>query len=185
MERGKVYNRIFTQEKWNEVNKENKEIMEDFLEEYTQRQKKKTTLQQYRNDLRIILIYILEKCDNKCIFDLKKKDFRRLNIYLSDEKQMSNARVNRLMSATRSLLSYCEDDEDYEYDNNVARKVHGLPKQPIRVDENDFFFSFEQFIKIRDELVKQKEYKLACLHSLLFDTAGRRNEVFQIKKEGI
>ena len=58
--RGKVYNRIFTTEKWALVNNENKDVMEDFLEEYTQRQKKKSTLIQYRNDIRIILIYILK-----------------------------------------------------------------------------------------------------------------------------
>lgn len=183
--RGKVYNRIFTQEKWNQVNPDNKNIMSDFLEEYTQRQKKKSTLQQYKNDLRIIFIYILEKCDNHCIFDLKRKDFRRLNIYLSEEKGMSNARVNRLMSATRSLLTYCEEDEDSEYDNNLCRRVHGLPKQPVRIDEDDFFFTFEQFIKVRDILMEKHEYKLACLHSILFDSAGRRNEVFQIKKDGL
>lgn len=183
--RGKVYNKIFSSEKWEKVNPDNKNIMLDFLEEYTQRQKKKSTLIQYKNDLRIIFIYILEKCDNKNIFSLKRKDFRKLNIYLSEEKGMSNARVNRLMSATRSLLTYCEEDEDSDYDNNLCRRVHGLPKKPVRVDEDDFFFTFNQFIKIRDELIKRNEYKLACLHSILFDSAGRRNEVFQIKKEGL
>ena len=183
--RGKVYNRIFTTEKWNLVNNENKDVMEDFLEEYTQRQKKKSTLVQYRNDIRIILIYILEKCGNKSILELRKKDFRRLNIYLSQEKGMSNARVNRLMSATHSLLTYCEDDDEYDYDINVSLKVKGLPKKPVRVDEDDFFFSFDQFIAVRDELIKRKEYKLAALHSLLFDSGGRRNEIFQINKENI
>ena len=27
---------------------------------------------------------------------------------------MSSARVNRMMSAVRSMLTFCEDDDDYE-----------------------------------------------------------------------
>lgn len=34
-----VYNRIFTEEKWQQVNKENKAILEDFLTEYKQQKK--------------------------------------------------------------------------------------------------------------------------------------------------
>ena len=39
--RGRVYNRTYTKEEWDGVLQENKNIMEDFLEEYKQRKKKK------------------------------------------------------------------------------------------------------------------------------------------------
>ena len=127
MARGTVYNRVYNEEDWKLVSKENKNIMEDFLEEYRQQKKKQSTLDQYRNDIRIVLIYILKELNNKCLLELTKKDFRRFNLWLQD-KGMSSARVNRMMSAVRSMLTFCEDDDDYDYDQNVARKVKGLAK---------------------------------------------------------
>jgi site-specific recombinase XerD len=182
--RGRVYNRIFNEEEWEQVNKENKQIMEDYLEEYRQRKKKPSTLNQYHADLRIVFLYVLRELDNKSILELKKKDFRRFNIWLQD-LNMSNARVNRIMSSMRSMLSYIEDDDEYDYDNNIARKVHGLPKEPVRTNEDNLFLSFEQIMKLREELIKRNELQLAVLLMVSFDSGGRRNEIFQIKKQGL
>ncbi len=183
--RGRVYNNFYTPELWEQVNKENKRIMEDFLAEYKQRKKSKGTINGYMNDIRIILIYILKELDNKCILDLKKKDFRGLSLYFTEECNMSAARVNRLKSAVNSMLTFCEDDDDYEYEINYAKKVHGLPKSPVKDNDDDFFFTFDEFIKVRDILVKQEKWQLAVLWSLGFDSAARKNELYQVKKDGL
>lgn len=185
MKRGRVYNHIFNEDDWKQVNKENKNIIQDFIDEYKQRKMKKTTVDQYFNDLRIVLIYILHYCENKCVFELNKKDFRRFSLWLTEEKNVSNARCNRLMSAVRSLLTYCEDDDDYEYDNNVAKKVHGLPKEPIRTNEDTFFLSFEQIMNVRQYLIEHDRLQDAVLWMVFYDSAARRNEVYQIKKQGL
>lgn len=183
--RGRVYNNFYTPELWEQVNKENKRIMEDFLAEYKQRKKSKGTINGYMNDIRIILIYILKELDNKCILDLKKKDFRGLSLYFTEECNMSAARVNRLKSAVNSMLTFCEDDDDYEYEINYAKKVHGLPKSPVKDNDDDFFFTFDEFIKVRDILVEQERWQLAVLWSLGFDSAARKNELYQVKKDGL
>lgn len=185
MGRGRVYNKIYTEEEWLLISQENKNIIDDYIEEYKQRKMKSSTIDQYKNDLRIILIYIKRFCNNKCIFELSKKDFRRLSLWLSEDLDVSNARANRLMSCVRSLLTYCEDDDDYDYDNNVAKKVKGLPKEAIRVNEDNFFMTFDQIIRIREELLRRGELQLAVLHMILFDSGARRNEVFQVKKHGL
>jgi len=184
-ERGRVYNPIYTKEEWVVINPKNKDVMNDFLEEYRQRKKKKGTIDAYFQDLRIIMIYINRFCGNKCILDLGKKDFRRLSIWLSDDLKVSNARANRLMSSCRSMLSYCEEDDETEYENNVSRKVKGLPSEPVKTDEDNFFMSFDQIWRIREELLKRGKLQLAVLHMLLFDSGGRRNEVYQIKKQDV
>ena len=66
-ERGKVYNKIYTPELWEEVNQENKGLLDDFLIELKSRKKKKSTIDQYFNDGRIIFIYILKQMNNKSI----------------------------------------------------------------------------------------------------------------------
>lgn len=183
--RGRVYNKFYTDELWEQVNKENKRILEDFLSEYKQRKKSKGTINGYRSDLKIILIYVLKELDNRCVLELNKKDFRNLSLYFSDDCQMSAARVNRLKSAVNSMLTFCEEDDDYDYEINYAKKVAGLPKERVRDNEDNFFFTFDEFIKVRDILVEKEKWQLAVLWSIGFDSAGRKNELFQIQKHGL
>ena len=179
-----VYNRIFTEEKWALVNKENKAILEDFLTEYKQQKKSQGTIDGYYQDLRIVLIKIMEEFGNKSILEMSKKDFRRLNIWF-DESGMSPARCNRIHSATNSLLTYCEEDDDYDYEVNTSKKVKGVPREKVKTNEDDFFFTFEEFIKVRDKLVEMGDLQNAVMWSLAFDSAGRKNEVLQVTKYGL
>jgi len=183
--RGRIYNNFFTPERWEQVNPENKRILEDFVAECKQRQKSKGTIEGYYSDLRIIFIYVLLKLRNRSILELKKKDFRGMSLYFSDECKMSAARVNRIKSACNSMLTFCEEDDDYDYDINYSKKVAGLPKNPVKDDEDDFFFTFEEFIAVRNKLVEQGKLQLAVLWSLGFDSAGRKNELFQVEKHGL
>lgn len=183
--RGRIYNNFYTPELWEQVNKENKRIIDDFLAEYKQRKKSKGTIDGYFNDLRIIMIYILKELDNRCVLELNKKDFRGLSLYFTEECGMSPARTNRLKSAINSLLTFCEEDDDYEYKINMAKKVKGIPRERVKDDEDNFFFTFDEFIKVRDILVEKGRLQDACLWSLGFDSAGRRNELFQVEKHGL
>ena len=183
--RGRIYNNFYTPELWEQVNKENKRIIDDFLAEYKQRKKSKGTIDGYFNDLRIIMIYILKELDNRCVLELNKKDFRGLSLYFTEECGMSPARTNRLKSAINSLLTFCEEDDDYEYEINMAKKVKGIPRERVKDNEDNFFFTFDEFIKVRDILVERGRLQDACLWSIGFDSAGRRNELFQIEKHGL
>lgn len=183
--RGKVYNRIVTPEDWEKVNRHNKSMMKDFLTEYRQRQKKESTLKQYENDLKIIMVYILKELDNAPITEINRKEFRDFNIYMQEKWNWSNARVNRAFSTMRSMLTYIEEDDDYDYKTNVAKKVKGLPKEKVRVNDDDFFLSFEQVMKLRAELIKRDRLQDAVLLMVAFDSGARRNELHQIKKMGL
>lgn len=182
MNRGKVYNRIYNKEEWDLVNKDNKDLMEDFLIELKARKKKQSTIDQYKNDLRILLIYILRNLKNKSILELNKKHFRNMSLWMIDELGQSNARANRLMSACRSMLDFAEEDDDYDYDSNFAKKVKGLPKEEVR---DIYFLTDAQIELIREELRKREEYQKMCLLDMAYDSAGRRNEISQILKEGL
>lgn len=185
MARGRgVYNRVYTPEKWEQVNKENKLIMEDFLTEYRQQKKAESTLHAYYEDLRLVLIKIMEDFDNRSILDMSKKDFRRLNIWF-DDSGMSPARCNRIHSVINSLLTFCEDDDDYDYEVNQSKKVKGVPREKVKTNEDDFFFTFEEFLKVRNILVERGDLQTDVMWSIAFDSGARRNEVYQVKKEGL
>lgn len=179
-----VYNRIYTDEKWEKVNQVNKDIMDDFLTEYKQQKKSETTLKAYFNDLRLVFVKILEDFENKSILEMTKKDFRRLNLWF-DESGMSPARCNRLHSCINSLLTFCEDDDDYDYEVNQSKKVKGVPNIKVKTNEDNFFFSFDEFIKVRNRLVEEGELQKAVMWSLAFDSGARRNEVYQVNKQGL
>ena len=110
---------------------------------------------------------------------MTKKDFRGMSLYFTDECGMSPARANRLKSSINSLLTFCEDDDDYDYDINMAKKVAGIPRVRVKDNDDDFFFTFDEFIKVRNILVEKGKLQSAVLWSLAFDSAGRRNELFQ------
>ena len=160
--RGRIYNNFYTPELWEQVNKENKLILDDFLTEYRQRKMSKGTINGYYNDLRIIMIYILKELNNRCILELNKKDFRGLSLYFTDECGMSPARTNRLKSAVNSMLTFCEEDDDYDYEINYAKKIKGIPKSRVKDNDDNFFFTFDEFIKVRDILVSQDKLHQIC-----------------------
>lgn len=159
----------------------NKRLIDDFLIEKRAQGKSFNTLKQYRGDLRIISYIVYQYFDNKRLIDLTRKDIRNLTI-IFQERNLSNARVNGLLSALRSALEYCADDDDYEYEWNVGSRVKGVPREPVR---EITFLEESQIEWILNELLAKKEYLLATYLSLSYYSAARKNEVYQVKKEGL
>jgi len=84
------------------------------------------------------------------------------------------------MSAVRSLLTYIEDSDDYDYDINAAAKVKGLEKSPVR---DIVFLSDDGIMAMLDELEKQNRFRDATLVSLAYESAARKNELSQVLKD--
>lgn len=180
-----VYNKVYTPELWDKVNPENKAILQDFLDEYRQQKKAASTINAYFQDGRFAMIYILLRHNNKSILEMTKKDFRNFSLWLSEDCNLSPNRVNRLKSTVNSMLTFVENDDSYEYDVNLAKKIKGLPREKVKTNEDDFFFTFDEFIAVRNKLVEMGDLQTAVLWSLAFDSAGRRNELYQVKKAGL
>lgn len=177
-----AYNKIVTPEKWAKVNKENKLIMEDYITECRAQKKKESTIFQYTNDLKILMVYILENCGNKTITELGRKDFRRLMLWMSDDLESSSARCNRLMSCCRSLLTYLENDDDTDYDKNQARSIKGLEKDPVR---EIVFLDADTCDKLYQYFMDREMYRDALLFALGLESSARKGELAQVKKDSI
>lgn len=182
IKRGRVYNKIFNEQEWEKVNDFNKNLLEDFLIELSSLKKSKGTVNQYKNDIRIIFIYILRKLENKPITELNKKHFRNISLWFINELNLSSARCNRLLSALRSMLTFAEEDDDYDYDVNYASKVKGLAKETVR---EIYFLTDEQIDKLRKRLIEEKKYLQALYLSLSYDSGARRNEIYQVLKNNL
>ena len=178
-----TYTQFQTPEKWKVVNKHNKEIISEYELELKSRGKSKNTIKQYINDLKILACYVVDEYENIPFYKLTKKQIRNFVIDLQDN-DTSPARINRILSSIRTMLDFAIDDEDYEdlYLKNVASKIKGLDKEKVR---DVIFLSMDEITTIYNVLIKKKKYQEALLLSLLIDTAGRKNEIYQIQKSSI
>lgn len=180
-----TYNKVFTQEKWDRVNKYNKQLLDDYILSIKADGKSEKTIKQYYNDARIILIYIMEDHKNKEFYKLKAKSFRNFKLWCQ-EKEMSPARTNRLLVTCRNLINFGMEDEEFEDDFEECRintnRLKGLQKEEVR---EIIFLTDEEVEIIYNRLIQDKKYSQALLCALSYDTAARRNELFQLKREDI
>lgn len=180
-----VYNRIFTKEKWSQVNKYNKDLLSDYMLQIKAEGKSQSSQKQYYNDARIMLIYILEELDNKPLYKLNRKAFRNYVLWMK-ENGLSPARINRMLSTSRNLLNFGLEDDDYsdEFEDCKANpsRIKGIKKEKVR---DIVFLTNEEVLKIYNHLVVEEEYSQALLCALMYDSCCRRNEAYQVKRSDI
>lgn len=174
--------RVYTEEKWKTVNFKNKSLLKDYLTELKSNKRSPGTIQTTHYNLRMIFCYIHDALENKYILDLTKRDFRRIKMWLMDERGLSPAGLNKILSNIHTLLDYAEDDEEYNYSYNVSRLVKPVPKEYIK---DVYFLSDEQISELRDLLKIKRMFMHMCLLDFLYDSAARRGEIHQIKREGL
>lgn len=163
----------------NEVNNENKMLLDDYILELKSQGKAEKTIYQYSADIRAFFCWVCKNQSNKSILELKKRSFRRFFLTLQDNGT-SSARINRFQSSIRNLLSFAEEDEDeYEYESNAMRAVKGVKGEKVR---DIVFLSNDQIDIILDKLLEKEKYQMALYLSLSYDSAARRNEILQVEK---
>lgn len=172
---------LYTPERWESVNTKNKKLMQVYLRSLKTNRRRPRTIEQYMFDLRFFLIWNYLYNEDMNVLNFKKRHFEEFKFFMIEERGASNARVNRLMSAIRTMMGYAEDDDDeYEdYVRNVAAKIKGLEKCPIK---DVAFLSQSQIDMLRTYLLEHKMYQHLCLLDILYDSGARINEVFQVKE---
>ena len=112
-----VYNNITSDEKTSQINPENIELMEDFLDYLQSIDRSKETIKSYRSDLLIFFTIVLEKLNNKSFIDITKREFARLQSYFINDLGWSSCRVRRVKSTISSMSNFITDilDEEEKY----------------------------------------------------------------------
>ncbi|GIU69806.1 MAG: hypothetical protein KatS3mg002_1042 [Candidatus Woesearchaeota archaeon] len=178
-----VYNEMFDKEIWEKVNEKNKSIMNDYLLELKQRKKSNGTITQYKADIRAFLCYLYKYENNIYVLDVNKKQLRDFSLFLTYNNNVSNSRHNRFISVVRSLLYFAEENqEDYgNFEANVARRLKSLDSKEKRREIH--FLKDEDISYIMKKLEERGEYQESAFLAMLYDSAGRRNEVLQVRKD--
>ena len=156
MGRSTVYNQITSAEKIDQINAENKALINDFLDYLESVGRAETTIKNYRADLLIFFCWCVDALDNKIFVKITKREIARFQNHAMKEWGWSSNRLRTVKAAISSLGNYIESilDEEYEGFRSIVRKVESPPNQPVRektvLTENDI----EKLLKY---LVERKE----------------------------
>jgi site-specific recombinase XerC len=169
-----------TEEQWNKVNKFNREITEEFLEESINLSPK--TIRQYRSALQIFFFWIYENCDDKSLLEIKSRDFLKYQNFLI-RRGMSPAGVRLKRAAISSLNGYIITyyEEEYPTFKNFITKKISAPdlsdlhtKQPMNAEEWDLLIK---------NLEERKQWQKIAYLKFTYSAGCRRAESRQLLKE--
>ncbi|MDS7057050.1 tyrosine-type recombinase/integrase [Klebsiella pneumoniae] len=170
-----------TKEFWdNEVNEENKELIEDFL---GQEQLSPATRKQYESALKIFAKWIHDNYRaGKLIPDLKPRDARKYQDWLLKKGLSPNA-VKFKRSAVSSLCLFIEayyDDTYPDFRNIFTKAVKGVAKTNVK---DKVPLTSAEINKLKKALKKNGEWQKLAYLLFSFDTGCRREESRQLLKE--
>ena len=180
MGRKTSYNLIVTDELWDKVDKENKQLLSDFIDYKRSSDKSPNTLYQYESILKVFFVWNLQNNNNKFFVDMKKREFIRFFNYMVTELKSSPNRIITVRATLSSLSNYIEDilDEEYEDFRNIVSKIETVAKEPIRkktiMSQEDVDFCLEK-------LIKDEKYQIACYLALAVASGARKAELLRFK----
>lgn len=170
---------LYTSERWENVNATNKELLKLYLRSKVTDRSRPNTLREYGYDLKFFLVWNYVYNNNMSVLEFKKRHFEDFKFFMINDRECSNARVNRVMCVIRNMMGYAEDDDDEyeEYMRNIAAKVKTLDKKPKK---EITFVTEKQVVLLREYLRSIENYKYMFLLDLLYDSGARINEILQV-----
>ena len=175
-----VYNEITSQKKLEEVNKENLQLEDDFLEYLVSTDKASSTIGQYRAVLHIFWCWNLESNNNKSFVALTKREIARFQNNALNVWGWSPRRIRMVKSVMRSLENYILNilDEEYPEYKKIWDKIESPVNEAVREKS---VFTIEELQGLLDYLVENKYYMRACLLSLAMNSGRRKAELVRFK----
>lgn len=180
MPRKTKHNDITSPELLKQVNPENVQLLEDYLDYLKSIQRSSTTIAAYKNDIEIAWVWCLLHNNNLFYCDWTKRNIVRYQNWLINENGNSPARVRRLKAALSSLGNYIEAilDQDYPNYRNIINKIESPVNQPVR---EKTVFTSEQVDDLLKNLVQRNKYDQACAVALALYSGRRKAELLRFK----
>lgn len=171
-----------TDEMWENVLKEHKDLVDEFLEVNTHLSDH--SKKQYRSALRIWFYFVYDSLNNKHISKITKRDFLRFMSFL-DSRKMSSSGKSFKKSAVSSLNNYieavvAEDDVKYEKFRSFTK---GLPPIPRNQTYKKVLVTKEEYKEMMDALESDENYLGMAWLATAFNVGARRAEIIQFKTE--
>ena len=175
-----VYNEITSEEKLKQVNQDNIQLEDDFIEYLESIDRSKGTIKQYRANLHIFWCWNLEFNKNKFFVDLTKREITKFQNYAINVWQWSPKRIRTVKATISSLSNYIENilDDEYEGYKPIVRKIESPADETVRTKT---VFQMEDLQPLLDKLVEDKDYMKACILALAMYSGKRKAELTRFK----
>ena len=179
-----VYNNIVTEEKKKMINKENLDLMNDFLDYLRSVDRSPQTIAAYRNDLLIFFTIVLEDMNNIRFVDITKRQFARFQSKCINDFGWSPKRMRRVKSAISSMSMYIENmlDEEpgFEDYKRVINKIESPANTTVR---EKTVLSDEEVEQVLNTLLEQEQYQECAAIAVLAYSGMRKGELMQMRPE--
>ena len=163
-----------------QVNPDNKELLNDFLDYLRSVQRSETTIEAYRSDIEIAFVWCLQHNGNAFFCDWTKRQIVKFQNWLLNENQNSPARIRRLKASLSSMANYIESvlDDEYPTFRNIIHKIESPPNQPVREKTVWADEEIENLLKV---LVEKKKFDKACFVALAAYSGRRKAELCRFR----
>ncbi len=171
-----------TDEKWNLVLKENKDLVEEYFS--VNKQLSPKTKIQYSTCLRQFFYFVYENFGNKPFYKITKRDFIKYMSAMQD-RGLSSSAIGLRKSAVSSFLKYIENvvaDDVPEY-KAFRNFTMGMPSISRTNTYEKIAITREEYEKLIAVLRDQEDYLAMAWVATAFNTAARRAELVQFKTE--
>jgi integrase len=169
------------QEKWNTVDEEHRNLVQEFLDVNQFREK---TRKQYTSSLKQFFYWVQSSLNGKKLYKISKRDFLRYISFLSN-RGMSSSGIGLKKAAVSSLNNYienvvAEDDSNYETFRNFTR---GLPAIPKTQTYEKVKITREEYELMMNTLEEDENYLGMAWLATAFNVGARRAEIVKFKSE--
>ncbi len=173
-------NSITSPELLEQVNPENMQLLDDFLDYLKSVQKSEGTINGYENDIQIAWVWCLKYNGNKFFVDWTKRNIVAYQNWLINENENSPARVRRLKATLSSLSNFIETvlDDEYPMFRNIINKIESPVNQPVR---EKTVLTDEQINTLLNTLTETQHYDKACAVALAIYSGRRKAELARFK----
>lgn len=173
---------VVTEEMFKACNSENVDIISEYLQ--TSNNLSAQTLKQYKSGLYQFAFYICENLNDKPLYKVTKRDFRRYMSYLTN-RGLSSSALKFKKSAVSAFCKYienviAEEEDDYRTFRNFTTGTGDIPKNQVY---NKIPVSKEEYDLMIETLLEDENYLGAAWVSCMYHCGCRRSEAIQFKTE--
>ncbi|HHX70067.1 MAG TPA: tyrosine-type recombinase/integrase [Gallicola sp.] len=171
-----------TDEMWNTINSENRELVEEYLTVNSQLSEKTKSV--YTSALRQFFWFVFEELKDKPFYKITKRDFLKYMSYLQ-ERGLSSSAIGLRKSSVSSFCNYIEnvvadDVEEYKNFRNFTRGMPAVAKNQVY---DKVPITYEEYEILMKELEKKEDYLGLAWVATAFNVGSRRAEIIQFKTE--
>lgn len=163
-----------------QVNPDNIQLLEDFLNYLRSVQRSETTIAGYKNDIEIAWVWCLQYNKNTYFVNWTKRNIVAYQNWLLNNNENSPARIRRLKAALSSLSNFIENVLDDEYPNfrNIINKVESPVNRPVR---EKTVWEEEDLNELLNKLIEAKQFEKACYLALAMYSGRRKAELCRFR----